>query len=41
MVKLLPVKKANEVVLEKETPVDRLFMVLRGEFLLCKYNLID
>ena len=41
MVKLLPIKKANDVIIEKDTPVDRMFLVLKGEFLLCKYNLIN
>jgi hypothetical protein len=41
MVKLLPIKKANDVIVEKDTPVDRMFLVLKGEFLLCKYNLIN
>jgi CRP-like cAMP-binding protein len=39
LVRLLPPKKANELVLDKDDPVDRLFLVLRGEFLLCKKNL--
>ena len=30
MVTLLPVKKANEVIVEVETPVDTLYLVLRG-----------
>lgn len=39
MIRRLPLKKANDVVLEKDSPVETLFLVLKGEFLTCKLNL--
>jgi signal-transduction protein with cAMP-binding, CBS, and nucleotidyltransferase domain len=41
MIRPLPFKRANDVVLERDSPVETLFLVLKGEFLTCKQNLED
>jgi CRP-like cAMP-binding protein len=39
MIKELPPYKMDEIIVEKEDPVSRLYLVLKGEFSLCRKNL--
>lgn len=39
MVKELPPFKADQIIVEKEEPVSRLYLVVKGEFSLCRKNL--
>ena len=35
----MQVKKANEIVIEQNDPVDKIYLVLKGEFIFCKKSL--
>lgn len=39
MVKKYPPFKPEDIVVEKDAPITKLFLVLKGEFLLCKKNI--
>jgi CRP-like cAMP-binding protein len=39
MIKELPPFKADEIIIQKDQPVSRIFLVTKGEFSLCRKNL--
>lgn len=39
IIKVLPFNRPNDIILEKDAPTDKLFIVLKGEYLLCKQSL--
>ena len=39
MIKELPPYKIDEVIIEKDDPVSRLYLVVKGEFSICRKNL--